>query len=82
MSQSPGKGNTKTDGGSSTIGGGTIVTVQGHPNKAQRGGAQQVGKKTLIHPDIAHYELYMQLQQMKQLEDQMQIGNTQSLETS
>ena len=71
MNQTVGSGNTKTDPGSSTIGGGTIITLQGHPNMAQYGGAQKVGKKTLIHPDLAHYELYMQIQQMKQLEDQM-----------
>jgi len=65
MNQTVGSANTKTDGGSSTIGGGTIITMQGHPNKAYHGGAQKVGKKTLIHPDLAHYELYMQLQQMK-----------------
>ena len=39
MNQTIGSGNAKTDGNSSTIGGATIITVQGNPNKATNYGA-------------------------------------------
>lgn len=42
-----------------------------HKNASQHG-TQRVGKKTLIHSDLAQYELYMQLRQMKRIGDEIQ----------
>lgn len=73
--------NTKREN-SSTVGGATIVTMQGNPNQqtfGSGGAGQKVGKKTFIHQDQAHYELYMQFKQMAQIGEEIK---NQSIEAS
>ena len=41
--------------------------TQARPKSHGGTGSQRLGKKTILHSDIAHYEMYMQLQQMRRL---------------
>jgi hypothetical protein len=45
------------------------------PNKQNPACTHRVGKKKLVHSDLQQYELYMQLQEMKQLGEQMSAQN-------